>query len=96
MEPVIYLTRLDGSQLVVNADLIETVEHTANTVITLVDGKRLIVATPVEEVVEEIVAFRQRIARGPLRLVQQVAETDDGPPPTPLRADQRATGEADR
>jgi hypothetical protein len=35
---VIYVMRLDGSQLVVNADLIETVEHTADTVITLKDG----------------------------------------------------------
>ena len=45
--PVIYLTRIDGSRLVVNAELIETVEHTADTVINLVDGKRLIVAETV-------------------------------------------------
>jgi len=64
---MIYVTRLDGSQLVVNADLIETVEHTADTVISLLDGKRLIVATTVPEVVERIIAYRQQIARGPLR-----------------------------
>ena len=64
---MIYVTRLDGSQLVVNADLIETVEHTANTVITLLDGKKLVVGTLVEEVVERIVGYRQTIARGPLR-----------------------------
>ena len=64
---MIYVTRLDGSQLVVNADLIETVEHTADTVISLLDGKRLIVATPVEDVVESVIAFRQAIARGPLK-----------------------------
>jgi flagellar protein FlbD len=66
---VIYVTRLDGSQLVVNADLIETVEHTADTVITLLDGKKLVVKTLVHEVVDRIVEYRQTIARGPMRQV---------------------------
>ena len=64
---MIYVTRLDGSQLVVNADLIEIVEHTADTVITLSDGKKLVVSTPVNEVVDRIVGYRQAIARGPLK-----------------------------
>ncbi|HEY3062900.1 MAG TPA: flagellar FlbD family protein [Chloroflexota bacterium] len=84
---MIYLTRLDGSQLVVNADLIETVEHTADTVITLLDGKRLIVATTVPDVVERIIAYRQMIARGPMRSADQpplhsVAAAIE---PTPIR-----------
>jgi flagellar protein FlbD len=68
---VIYLTRLDGSELVVNADLIETVEHTADTLITLTDSKKLIVSTPVEEVIDRIIAYRQRIVRGPLRVFDE-------------------------
>jgi len=64
---VIYVTRLDGSQLVVNADLIETVEHTADTVITLLDGKKLVVQTHVDEVVDRVIGYRQMIARGPLK-----------------------------
>ena len=67
---MIYVTRLDGSQFVVNADLIETIEHTADTVVTLLDGKKLVVATPVHEVVERVLAYRQAIARGPLRAVE--------------------------
>jgi flagellar protein FlbD len=66
---VIYVTRLDGSQLVVNADLIETVEHTADTVITLLDGKKLVVKTLVDDVVERVIGYRQMIARGQLRMV---------------------------
>lgn len=65
---MIYVTRLDGSQLVVNADLIETIEHTADTVITLLDGKKLVVQTHVDEVVERVVGYRQAIARGPLKV----------------------------
>jgi flagellar protein FlbD len=64
---VIYVTRLDGSKLVVNADLIETVEHTADTVITLLDGKKLVVQTHVEDVVNQVIGYRQMIARGPMR-----------------------------
>src|SRR4030088_3362380 len=64
---VIYVTRLDDSQLVVNADLIETVEHTADTVITLLDGKKLVVKTLVDDVVERVIGYRQLIARGALR-----------------------------
>jgi flagellar protein FlbD len=60
---VIYVTRLDGSQLAVNADLIETVEHTADTVITLVHGKRLIVSTPVDEIVARVTMYRQQTGR---------------------------------
>jgi flagellar protein FlbD len=71
---VIYVTRLDGSTLVVNADLIETVEHTADTVITLLDGKKLVVRTLVDDVVERVIGYRQMIARGPLRIA------DDTPP----------------
>ncbi len=93
MEPVIYVTRLDGSQLVVNVDLIETVEHTADTVITLVDGKRLVVATPVDELVERVVAFRQRVARGPLRVVEPEATPEDPALPIRRRTDARAGGE---
>src|ERR1051326_9461738 len=55
---LIYVTRLDGSQLVVNADLIETVETTADTVITLLDGKKLVVQTHVEDVVNQIIGYR--------------------------------------
>ena len=91
---MIYVTRLDGSQLVVNADLIETVEHTANTVITLLDGKKLVVATEVGDVVDRVIGYRQLIARGPLRLVDTpplasasaaVSANHVIPQPTPIR-----------
>jgi len=82
---VIYVTRLDGSQLVVNADLIETVEHTADTVITLLDGKKLVVRTLVNEVVDSVVAYRQLIARGPLRLSAPEPPLLSVVEPTPIR-----------
>jgi flagellar protein FlbD len=58
---VIKLTRLRGSggELVVNADLIETVEVTPDTVITLTTGHKFIVQESVDEVIRLVVAFRR-------------------------------------
>ena len=61
--PVIELNRIHGNgTFLVNADLIEVVEACPDTVITLVNKHRYVVAEPVEEVVGKIVAFRARIA----------------------------------
>jgi flagellar protein FlbD len=58
---VITLTRLNQSQLVVNADLIEFLEATPDTVVTLVTARKLLVRESVEEVVERIIEFRKRV-----------------------------------
>ena len=62
---MIYLTRLDGTELVVNCDLIVTVEKTPDTLITLINGERLLVRESVPEVVERAVGYRHRVYRGP-------------------------------
>ncbi|MDY7103140.1 MAG: flagellar FlbD family protein [Actinomycetota bacterium] len=58
---MIRLTRLDGSNVVVNADLIETVEATPDTVLHLVNGNRYIVQESVDELVDQVQAFRARV-----------------------------------
>jgi flagellar protein FlbD len=55
---VIHVHRLRGESMYVNADLIESIEATPDTVLTLVDGRRLIVDECPEVVVERFVAFR--------------------------------------
>jgi len=62
---MILLTRLDGRELVVNSDLIVTVEATPDTMVTLTTGDRLLVREPVSEVVDRAVAFRYRTMQGP-------------------------------
>ncbi len=61
---VIVLSRPNGHPIVVNADLIETVEASEDdaTVVTLTTGNTLIVTQTPEEVREAVVAFRRRIA----------------------------------
>jgi flagellar protein FlbD len=58
---MIRVSRLDGSEFLVNAELIETAEATPDTVLTLVDGKKLIIQQPLDELVERIIAYRRRI-----------------------------------
>jgi len=61
MDAMILMRRLNGTELGVNADLIERVESTPDTVLTLIDGTKYIVAEPAEEVIALIVDFRARI-----------------------------------
>lgn len=58
---MIKLTRLRGAggELVVNADLIETVEATPDTVITLTTGHKFIVQESVDEVIRLVVSFKR-------------------------------------
>jgi flagellar protein FlbD len=58
---MIAVTYMDGEQLIVNAGLIETIEATPDTVITLVTGRKLMVRESVELVVEAVTAYLQRI-----------------------------------
>jgi flagellar protein FlbD len=55
---VILVHRLRGEPMFVNADLIESVVATPDTVLVLVDGRRIIIEESPEIVVERITAFR--------------------------------------
>ena len=66
---VITVTRLDGNELVVNAELIELVEATPDTHLTLLDGRKLIVQEDPTEIVARVIAYR-RAAYGPMRAIQ--------------------------
>ncbi|GAB6137649.1 flagellar FlbD family protein [Halanaerobaculum tunisiense] len=58
---IIKLSRLNDSELVVNAELIKTVEATPDTVITLTTDQKLIVKETVDEVIAKVVAYKRRI-----------------------------------
>lgn len=58
---MILLTRLSGTAFVLNADLIERLDSTPDTVVTLVDGKKYVVAEGLTEVVDQVRAWRSGI-----------------------------------
>jgi flagellar protein FlbD len=62
---MIKLTRLNGEEFVVNADLIRFVERRPDTYVTLTSHDRFIVREPVEEVVKRALAWTRAVrARG--------------------------------
>jgi flagellar protein FlbD len=56
---MISLTRLNGTEYYLNADLIMTVEGTPDTVITLVNNIIFVVKNRPEEVLEKIILYQQ-------------------------------------
>jgi flagellar protein FlbD len=61
---MIRLTTLDGRELVVNALLIERMEAVPDTVITLTNGRSVVVREDVETVVEEAVEYLRSLRSG--------------------------------
>lgn len=57
---MITVTRINDNPITINAELIEFVESTPDTIITTMTGKKIIVKDSVEEVIEKIVDYRQR------------------------------------
>jgi len=58
---MITVTRLNHSQIVLNSDLIEQIEPTPDTVISLTTGQRIMVRESTEEIVRRIIEFRRTI-----------------------------------
>lgn len=80
---MIKVTRLDGSVMVINCDLVESVEKTPDTVVTLVNGHKLVVRESVEGLVDLVIEYRKKTHLCPLLrehiptgLVHRPAEND--------------------
>jgi flagellar protein FlbD len=65
---MIQVTRFDGRPVIINADLILTLESTPDTVLALVTGTSILVREAVAEIIQRVIDYRQRIARGPVRV----------------------------
>ena len=70
---MIILTRLGGHELAINPDLIERAEPTPDTVITMVDGHKLVVAESIEDVVGRVRSWRASVAAEAYTLSHQLA-----------------------
>jgi len=62
---MIALNRLNNQPIMVNADLIETLEATPDTVVTLTSGNKLIVRDTPEEIAAKIIEYKRRIHAPP-------------------------------
>lgn len=57
---MIQVTRINNSKFVINADWIETVESTPDTVITLTNGRKYIVTEKVGDIINKVIEYKQK------------------------------------
>ena len=69
---MIILTRLNGEQFAINCDLVERVDAHPNTVLTLVDATKYIVAESLTEVVERVRDFRAGVLARSAEMTQRL------------------------
>jgi flagellar protein FlbD len=62
---MIELTKLQNAKIVVNAEMIEFVERTPDTLITTSTGKKLMVQESVEKVIELVIAYKRQCSANP-------------------------------
>ncbi len=62
---MIEVTRLNGKEFYVNSDLVLFVEKTPDTIITLINERKIVVSEDVEHVVNKIVEFKRKVFLGP-------------------------------
>jgi flagellar protein FlbD len=58
---MIKLTRISNARLILNSDLIEHIDETPDTVITLISGQKLMVMESAEEIVGKVIEFRRTV-----------------------------------
>ena len=59
---MIKVTKLGGNEITINADIIESIEATPDTVITLTTNKKILVIDSVEDIVKKVIAYKKEIA----------------------------------
>lgn len=70
---MIQLTRLSHTPFVLNSDLIELIETTPDTVISLTTGQKLVVCETPDDIIHRIRDYKQSIQQQPVRTVSSAA-----------------------
>ena len=102
---MIELTRLNGHPIVLNSDLIKTAEASPDSMITLINGEKLIVREEIAVVVERILDYRARLLAVVARRLNNfpdlaraatLAGLDIADPPARSSSKQGPAGDSDR
>ncbi len=74
---MIRLTRLNHIPLILNSDLIEHIDMTPDTVVTLTSGQKFMVLESADEIVDKVIVFRQKLlSPDPARLTEADSGTE--------------------
>ncbi len=58
---MIRIRRLNNTEFILNCELIEFIEETPDTVITLTTGKKVVVKETAEEIIKRIIEYKNNI-----------------------------------
>jgi flagellar protein FlbD len=61
LKTMIFITKLDNKKVVINAELIELIEQTPETMITTTTGKKVIVKETIEQVVDLVKKYKKEL-----------------------------------
>ena len=59
---MIVLTKINNAQIAVNSDLIQYIEETPDTVITMLNSEKVVVQEPMGTIIKKIVQYRRLIS----------------------------------
>lgn len=71
---MVSLSRLNGKEFFVNPHIIEFIEETPDTVITLSTGKKIVVEETAQSVVDKVIAYRRQVYLGLPKIVAHPQE----------------------
>lgn len=74
---MIKLTRIDGREITINADEIESVDSSFDSTVTLKSGKKVIVREGSDEIILKVVSYRKECFSEILLKIPDVSETKD-------------------
>ena len=57
---MVKLTKINNQEFFINCDLMEFIESTPDTIISLTTGKKIIVKESAEEVIEKIIEYKSK------------------------------------
>lgn len=58
---MITITQLNKAEMVINAEMIETVETAPDTIITMTTGRKFITRDSIDDVVEKVMAYQKAV-----------------------------------
>jgi len=61
---MIYITKLNNETILLNNDLIETIEETPDTVITLTTGRKILTQESMDDIIKKVIDFKIKISNG--------------------------------
>ena len=71
---MIEVTRLNGNPMIVNSDLIKTAESSPDTMLTLINGEKLLVRESSQQILDKVLAYRSQLLAAVARKLPSIAD----------------------